>query len=102
MLRKLFFPQAATYRLTIRVAGGAGAETLIDDALPNAAWQHPRVRLARRALGFGAAGLLVFWSKVGWDSLRRARHPRLLVAGALAFVLLLAALALLGVQLPRE
>ena len=48
------------------------------------------------------AGLLVFWGKVGWDSLRRARHPRLLVAAALAFVLLLAALALLGVQLPRE
>jgi hypothetical protein len=48
------------------------------------------------------AGLLVFWGKVGWDSLRRARHPRLLVAGALAFVLLLAALAVLGVQLPRE
>ena len=49
-----------------------------------------------------AAGLLVFWGKVGWDSLRRARHPRLLVAAALAFVLLLAALAVLGVQLPRE
>ena len=48
------------------------------------------------------AGLVVFWGRVGWDSLRRARHPRLLVAAALAFVLLLAALALLGVQLPRE
>jgi len=48
------------------------------------------------------AGLLVFWGKVGWDSLRRARHPRLLVATALAFVLLLVALTLLGVQLPRE
>jgi uncharacterized membrane protein YidH (DUF202 family) len=48
------------------------------------------------------AGLLVFWSRVGWESLRRARHPRLLVAGALAFVLLLVSLALLGVNLPRE
>ena len=48
------------------------------------------------------AGLLVFWGKVGWDSLRRARHPRLLVATALAFVLLLVALTLLGIQLPRE
>jgi uncharacterized membrane protein YidH (DUF202 family) len=48
------------------------------------------------------AGLLVFWSRVGWESLRRARHPRLLVAGAVAFVLLLVGLTLLGVNLPRE
>jgi hypothetical protein len=48
------------------------------------------------------AGLFVFWSRVGWDSLRRARHPRLLVAGAVAFVLLLVGLTLLGVNLPRE
>jgi hypothetical protein len=48
------------------------------------------------------AGLVVFWGRVGWDSLRRARHPRLVAAAALAFVLLLVALTLLGVQLPRE
>jgi hypothetical protein len=48
------------------------------------------------------AGLLVFWSRVGWESLRRTRHPRLVVAGAVAFVLLLVGLTLLGVNLPRE
>lgn len=48
------------------------------------------------------AGLLVFWGRVGWESLQRARHPRLLVAGAVAFVLLLVGLTLLGVDLPRE
>ena len=48
------------------------------------------------------AGLVVFWGRVGWDSLRRARHPRLLVAAAVAFVLLLVGLTILGVQLPRE
>jgi hypothetical protein len=48
------------------------------------------------------AGLVVFWSKVGWESLRQSRHPRLVVAAAAAFVLLLVGLTLLGVQLPRE
>jgi hypothetical protein len=48
------------------------------------------------------AGLLAFWGRVGWDSLSRSRHPRLLVAAGLAFILLLVGLTLLGVQLPRE
>jgi hypothetical protein len=48
------------------------------------------------------AGMVVFWSRVGLDSLRRARHPRLIVAAALAFVLLLVGLTLLGIELPRE
>ena len=48
------------------------------------------------------AGLLAFWGRVGWDSLSRARHPRLVVAAGLAFILLLVGLTLLGVQLPRE
>ena len=49
-----------------------------------------------------AAGLVVFWSRVGWQSLRQARHPRLLIAATAAFVLLLVGLTLLGVKLPRE
>lgn len=48
------------------------------------------------------AGLLVFWSRVGWDSLRRSRHPRVILAAAVAFVLLLVGLTFLGVDLPRE
>ena len=48
------------------------------------------------------AGLTVFWGRVGWESLKQARHPRLLVAAGVAFVLLLVGLTLLGVQLPRE
>src|SRR5256885_16748256 len=48
------------------------------------------------------AGLLVFWGRGGWDSLSRARPPRLLPAAALAFLLLLVGLPLLGVQLPLE
>jgi hypothetical protein len=48
------------------------------------------------------SGLVVFWGRVGWDSLSRSRHPRLLVAAAFAFILLLVGLTFLGVQLPRE
>jgi hypothetical protein len=48
------------------------------------------------------AGLFVFWGRVGWDSLKRSRHPRLYVAGGLAFVALLVVLTFLGVNLPHE
>jgi hypothetical protein len=48
------------------------------------------------------AGLVVFWGRVGLDSLRRARHPRLILAAAFGFVLLLVGLTLLGIELPRE
>jgi hypothetical protein len=48
------------------------------------------------------AGLVVFWGRVGWDSLRKSRHPRLILAAAVGFVLLLVGLTILGVELPRE
>ena len=52
---------------------------------------------------FGAAaGLVVLWTCVGWDSLRRRPHPWRLVALGVAVVALLVALSLLGVKLPRE
>lgn len=54
-------------------------------------------------IGLGAvAGLVVFWGRVGWESLRRSQHPRLVIAAVAALVLLLVGLTLLGVQLPRE
>ena len=54
-------------------------------------------------VGLGAvAGLVVFWGRTGWDSLRRSRHPALIAAGAAAFVALLVVLTLLGVNLPHE
>jgi hypothetical protein len=52
---------------------------------------------------FGAAaGLVVLWTKVGWEALQRRRRPWLVAAGALAVLALLVGLSLLGVKLPRE
>jgi hypothetical protein len=52
---------------------------------------------------FGAAaGLVVLWTKVGWEALQRRRRPWLVAAVAVAVLALLVGLSLLGVQLPRE
>jgi amino acid transporter len=52
---------------------------------------------------FGAAaGLVVLWTKVGWEALQRRRHPWLVAGVALAVLALLVGLSLLGVKLPRE
>ncbi len=48
------------------------------------------------------AGLLVLWSKVGWESLRRQRHPWRIVGLAAGALALLAGLSLLGLKLPHE
>ena len=47
-------------------------------------------------------GLVVFWGRVAWDSLRASRHRGWIVAGAASLVALVAVLTLLGVELPRE
>jgi hypothetical protein len=52
---------------------------------------------------FGAAaGVVVLWAKVGWESLRRRRRPWLVVAIAAGTLAVIAALSLLGLELPRE
>ena len=48
------------------------------------------------------AGLFVFWGRVGWQSLRESRRPKLIVALAVGFVALIVLLTVLGVELPRE
>jgi preprotein translocase subunit Sec61beta len=54
-------------------------------------------------IGIGAAaGLVVFWGKVGAESLRQSRHPRLIVAASLVFAAVLVVLSFLGVKLPHE
>ena len=49
-----------------------------------------------------AAGLVVFWGRVGWDSLRRSRHPWLIVGAAAVCVAVLVGLTILGIKLPHE
>jgi len=54
-------------------------------------------------VAFGAAaGVAVLWAKVGWEALQRHRRPWLVVGIAAGIVVLIAALSLLGIQLPRE
>lgn len=54
-------------------------------------------------LAFGAAAaVVVLWAKVGWEALQRRRRPWLIVGIAAAVVVLIAALSLLGLELPRE
>jgi hypothetical protein len=54
-------------------------------------------------VAFGAAaGVVVLWAKVGWESLRRRRRPWLVVAIAAGTLAVIAALSLLGLELSRE
>ena len=66
-------------------------------------WERVAVLAPAIVLAVGAAaGLVVLWTKVGWETLRRQRHPWRIVAVGLAALCLLFALSLLGVKLPRE
>ena len=47
-------------------------------------------------------GLVVLWTKVGWESLQRREHPWRVVALAVGVFAVLVALSLLGLKLPRE
>ena len=53
------------------------------------------------AFGAGTA-VVVLWTRVAWESLRKSRHPRRLVLLTLAVLAVLLALSLLGLKLPRE
>ena len=63
-----------------------------------AAFLSPVIVVAAGAL----AGLVILWTRVVWESLRQAEHPRRIVVLAVGGLLLLAGLSLLGLKLPRE
>jgi hypothetical protein len=71
--------------------------------LTNLSFQRAILLAPVLVIGVGAAaGLVVFWGRVGLDSLRKSKHPRLIVGGSLAFVAFLVVLTFLGVKLPHE
>jgi hypothetical protein len=87
------------FAASVAVTGVVVAAVWITDlSFQRAALLAPVLVIGLAAL----AGLVVFWGRVGWDSLRRSRHPRLYVAGGLVFIALLVVLSLLGVNLPHE
>jgi hypothetical protein len=48
------------------------------------------------------AGLVLIWSRVGWESLQRREHPWRVLALGLGVIALIAVLSALGLRLPRE
>jgi hypothetical protein len=51
--------------------------------------------------GAAAAGLVILWGKVAFQSLRESRRPRLVLALWIAGLALLVLLSILGVKLPK-
>jgi hypothetical protein len=49
-----------------------------------------------------AVGLVVFWARVVWLELQKARRPRLWLGVAAALLALIGLLTALGISLPRE
>jgi hypothetical protein len=92
--------------VTLRYLAASAAVTAVVVAavwLTNLSFQRAILLAPVLVIGIAAAaGLVVFWGRVGWDSLRRSRHPRLIAAAAVAFVALLILLTILGVKLPHE
>ena len=92
--------------MSTRLLGASAAVTalvVLAVWLTDLSFQRAALLAPVLVIGVGAvAGLVVFWGRTGWDSLRRTRHPALIAAGAAAFIALLVVLTLLGVNLPRE
>jgi uncharacterized membrane protein len=47
------------------------------------------------------AGLVVLWTRVGWESIRTREHPWRIVALVVAALVVLVVLSALGLRLPR-
>jgi hypothetical protein len=66
-------------------------------------WERAAVLAPVIVVAVGAAaGLVLLWTRVGWESLRRQRHPWRIVGIVVAAMAVLTVLSVLGVKLPRE
>ena len=69
------------------------------------AWPFEKAAFLAPVIVVSAAaivGLALFWTRVAWESLRQAKHPRRIVVLSVAALALLVGLSLLGLKLPRE
>ena len=91
-----------TFRIPASVAGVfilvAATALLMGWPLEKAVYLAPVIVIGAAA----GVGLLILWGKVAAQSLRESRRPKLVLALWLAGLLLLVALTILGVKLPRE
>jgi len=92
--------------MTIRLAAASVAVTalvVVTVWLTDLSFQRAILLAPVLVIGVAAAaGLVVFWGRVGWASFRGSSRPRLIAVVVVAFVIVLVALTLLGVDLPRE
>jgi hypothetical protein len=92
--------------MTVRMAVASAAVTtlvlvtvwLTDLSLERAVLLAPVLVVGVAAV----AGLFVFWGKIGWESFRSSRRPRLIAAVVLLVLAVFVTLTLLGVNLPHE
>ena len=69
------------------------------------AWPFEKAAFLAPVIVVSAAaivGLVLLWTRVAWESLREAKHPRRIVVLSVAALALLVGLSLLGLKLPRE
>jgi len=69
------------------------------------AWSFEKAAFLAPVIVVSAAaivGLLLLWTRVAWESLQQAKHPRRIVVLSVAALALLVGLSVLGLKLPRE
>jgi hypothetical protein len=92
--------------MSIRVVAASVAVTalvLAAVALTDLSFQRAILLAPVLVIGVAAAaGLLVFWGRVGWESFQASSHKRLIAVAVVATLVFFTVLTLLGVELPRE
>jgi hypothetical protein len=91
--------------MTVRMAVASVAVTmlvLVTVWLTDLSFERAILLAPVLVVGVAVAGLVVFWGRIGWESFRASRRPRLIAAVVLLVLVVFVALTLLGVNLPHE